>query len=91
MAPSAQRPARKPRAVDRTSPSSTRPHFCQRMQEKSPSRAAAAPEMPATRAWLSLVGMPHHQAAAAQSTTAPMAAHKAMEAAAGPPRKEAME
>ena len=35
--------------------------------------------------------MPHHQAAAAQSTTAPMAAHRAREAASGPPPKEAME
>ena len=61
------------------------------MQERSPSRATAAPEMPATRAWLSLVGMPHHQAAAAQNTTAPMAAHRAREAASGPPSKEAME
>ena len=30
------------------------------------------------RAWLSLVGMPQRQAAAAHTTTAAMAAHRAM-------------
>ena len=63
----------------------------QRMQDKEPSNAAAAPETPATRAWLSLVGMPKHQASPAQRTMAVMAAHRAVRAALGPPPKEAME
>lgn len=85
------RPAQSPAATDRTSPSSTAPHRCQRMQPRLPSRANAAPDSPAARAWLSLVGIPHHQAAAAHRTTAPIAAHRAREAALGPPPKAAME
>ena len=52
--------------------------------------ARAAPEMPATRAWLSLVGMPKRQAAQAHATMAAMAAHRAVEAAAGSGPKSAM-
>ena len=45
-----------------------------------PCRAMAAPEIPAIRAWLSLVGMPNHQAAVAQMTMANRAAHRAISA-----------
>ena len=61
------------------------------MQEKEPSRATAAPETPATRAWLSLGGMPKSQASAAHRTMAPIAEHRAVRAALEPPPKAAME
>ena len=48
---------------------------------ESPSLSAiAAPESPAMSAWLSLVGMPNHHAATAQSTMANSAAHSATSA-----------
>ena len=43
-----------------------------------PWTAMATPLSPAIGAWLSLVGMPNHQAAVAQSTMANSAAHRAM-------------
>ena len=39
--------------------------------------ATAAPDIPAIKAWLSLVGIPKYHAAVAQITIAAMAAHKA--------------
>ncbi len=87
----ARRPAQKPAPTETSSPSTTRAQQSHRMQDKLPSRAAAAPEMPATSAWLSLVGMPNHQAAAAQRTMEAIAAQRAARAARGPPPKEAME
>ena len=61
------------------------------MQDKLPSSAVAAPETPATRAWLSLVGMPKSQARQAHSTMETIAAHRAVRAALLPPEKAAME
>ena len=49
--------------------------------------ATAAPESPAMRAWLSLVGIPKYQAVVAQITIAAMAAQRAMsESRASPPK-----
>ena len=84
-------PAQKPAAADRIRPNPTLAQQSQRMQEKLPSRATAAPEIPATRAWLSLVGMPKHQASPAHRTIAVIAAHRAVRAARVPPPNEAME
>ena len=60
------------------------------MPAKPPCMATAAPEMPAINAWLSLVGMPNHQATVAQSTMANMPAHKAMVASVVLPPKSTM-
>ena len=60
------------------------------MQPRLPSRANAAPDSPAARAWLSLVGMPNHQAAVAHATMATSAAHSAVSASAVLPPKSTM-
>ena len=60
------------------------------MQDRSPAWATAAPERPAARAWLSLVGMPNHQAAVAHATMATSAAHSAVSASAVLPPNSTM-
>src|SRR5262245_47957191 len=52
-----KKPAKKPRKVEKRSPIST---FCQPSQRRTegPAAASPAPERPATRAWLELVGKP---------------------------------
>ena len=59
--------------------------------DSPPGSAAAAPDSPATRAWLSLVGMPNRQASTAQHTMAVMAAHRAARASKVLRPKSAME
>jgi hypothetical protein len=54
---------------------------------KTALQAIAAPERPAIRAWLSLVGIPNHHAAVAQSTMANRAAQSAISASSELPPK----
>ena len=55
-------------------------HSAPLMPENPLFSAIAAPDRPAISAWLSLVGMPNHHAATAQSTIANNAAHSATSA-----------
>ena len=86
----AAQPNAKPSRVDRTRPYRTLIHSPPLMPAKPPCSAMAAPDSPAIRAWLSLVGMPNHQAAVAHATMATSAAHSAVSASAVLPPKSTM-
>ena len=83
-------PARYPSSRESASPSRIRPQGPGRRLAQPPGRARAAPDSPAARAWLSLVGTPNRHAAAAHTTMAHRAAHRAGRAAPGDEPKSAM-
>ena len=68
-----------PSMVERTKPQMTFIHSSPLMPA-APPIAIAAPESPAMRAWLSLVGIPKYQAATAQMTIEKSAAQSATSA-----------
>ena len=82
-APSAAPPkARRPQ----TGPAPAAPHptAASGCSQGSPPGPTPPRTVPPPGAWLSLVGIPHHQAAAAHRTTAPIAAHRARGGRPGP-------
>src|SRR5699024_5774755 len=83
-------PASHPSSREPASPSRILPQGPGRRLESPPGRARAAPDSPAARAWLSLVGTPNRHAAAAHTTMAHRAAHRAGRASAGDEPKSAI-
>ena len=73
-------PIPNPKNVDNIRPYTTFIHSLPFIPLIPPCSAIAAPEIPAIKAWLSLVGIPKYHAAVAHTTIANKAAHNAINA-----------